>query len=447
MPNPEIVVCVRRSRLVVALRWLSVPADTLTFVAQTPAPALALTPDEARLLTLQAQGMTGAAHRGRGPGAVSAMLRRLGAVQLDTISVLARSHELVAYSRLGAIPRRAIERAYWHPGTASAFEYWSHAACVLPVEEWPYYSFRRRAFRARGMRWHQSHEHVCREVLAKLRAEGPLNATQLGGAKNGGPWWDWSDTKIAVEWLLDTGEVICARRTGWRRVYDLPERVLPPSLLDAEPSDAECLIHLAAATVKALGVATKSDMTDYQRLANFGSGRNAARLSADEAALAAGLIPVSIRDVGGAAVAAWADPAAIADLSASAGLPAKARRHRVTLLSPFDSLVWDRKRTKRMFGFDHSLEAYVPKAKRVHGYYTMPLLAGCRLVGRVDPAREGQTLVARQLTLDTPRAAGPMARALISAANWVGCTNVKLERVSPPDAEPRLRAALAAAGA
>ena len=437
----------RLSRLVVARRWLSVPADTLTFVAQTPAPALALTPDEARLLTLQAQGMTGAAHRGRGPGAVSAMLRRLGAVQLDTISVLARSHELVAYSRLGAIPRRAIERAYWHPGTASAFEYWSHAACVLPVEEWPYYSFRRRAFRARGMRWHQSHEHVCREVLAKLRAEGPLNATQLGGAKNGGPWWDWSDTKIAVEWLLDTGEVICARRTGWRRVYDLPERVLPASLLDAEPSDSQCLIHLAAATVRALGVATKSDLTDYQRLANFGSGRNAARLSADEAALAAGLIPVSIRDGGGAAVLAWADPAAIADLSASAGLPAKARRHRVTLLSPFDSLIWDRKRTKRMFGFDHSLEAYVPKAKRVHGYYTMPLLAGGRLVGRVDPAREGQTLVARQLTLDTPRAAGPMARALISAANWVGCTNIKLERVNPPDAEPRLRAALAAAGA
>ena len=119
----------------------------------------------------------------------------------------------------------------------------------------------------------------------------------------------------------------------------------------------------------------------------------------------------------------------------------------MTLLSPFDSLVWDRRRTKRMFGFDHSLEAYVPKAKRVHGYYTMPLLAGGRLVGRADPAREGQTLVARQLTLDSPRAAEPMARALLSAAKWVGCTNVKLERVSPSEQEPRLRAALAAAGA
>ena len=399
-----------------------------------------LAPDEARLLALQAQGMIGAAPRGRGAGAVGAMLRRLGAVQLDTISVLARSHELVAYARLGTVPRSAIERAYWHPGTATAFEYWSHAACVLPIEEWPYYAFRRRAFRARGRRWHQSHESVCRDVLAKLRSEGPLNATQLGGAKNGGPWWDWSDTKIAVEWLLDTGDVICTRRTGWRRIYDLAERVLPTGLLDADPSDAECLIHLAATTARALGVATKSDLTDYQRLANFGSGRNAAGLSAADAALAAGLIPVAIEGGSSPAVSAWADPAAIAALTGPAG------RHRVTLLSPFDSLVWDRKRTKRVFGFDHSLEAYVPKAKRIHGYYTMPLLADGRLVGRVDPAREGRTLIARQLTLDTPRAAEPMARALLAAATWVGCAYVKLDRVNPPHLEPRLRSALAAAG-
>ena len=96
---------------------------------------------------------------------------------------------------------------------------------MLPLEEWPYYAFRRRAFARRGLRWHQSHPEVCERVLDRIRAEGPLTATELGGAKNGGAWWDWSDTKIAVEWLLDTGDVICARRTGWRRVYDLPERV------------------------------------------------------------------------------------------------------------------------------------------------------------------------------------------------------------------------------
>jgi len=392
---------------------------------------------------LQAQGLVGAAARS---GGVPRMLRRLGAVQLDTISVLARSHELVAYARLGAIPRSVIERAYWHPRAAGAFEYWSHAACVLPVEEWPYYSFRRRWFRERGMRWHRSHESVCAQVLARLRSDGPLTATQLGGAKNGGAWWDWSDTKIAVEWLLDTGEVICARRVGWRRVYDLPERVLPAELLRTDPTDAECLIHLAGVAARALGVVTKADLSDYHRISRLGTTKNPAGISADEAALAAGLVPVAIERGAGAATPAWADPASVASLASSAATVAAGGRHRVTLLSPFDSLIWDRKRTLRMFGFQHSLEAYVPREKRVHGYFVMPLLAGGKLVGRVDPVRDGRTLVARQLTLDTPRAARPMARALVEAATWVGCDNVRLGQVSPAGLEPRLRAALAQAG-
>jgi uncharacterized protein YcaQ len=409
-----------------------------------PVPELKLTPDDARLLTLQAQGLIGAQARS---GGVKAMLRRIGAVQLDTISVLARSHELVAYARLGAVSRKAIERAYWNPRIATAFEYWSHAACVLPIEEWPYYAFRRREFIAKGRRWHDNHASVCEEVLAKLRSEGPLTTTELGGAKNGGDWWDWSDTKIAVEWLLDTGRVICARRIGWRRVYDLPERVLPPDLLNADPTDAECLIHLTGVAARALGVVTKSDLTDYHRLPNFGSGRNVAKLSADDAAVAAGLIPVSIENKTGQATPAWADPAAVAGLNQEDGRPARIGRHRVTLLSPFDSLVWDRKRTKRMFGFDHSLEAYVPKPKRIHGYYTMPLLAGGKLLGRVDPAREGNTLIARQLTLDTPKATTPMARALVEAAHWTNCTNIALEIIKPSALESRLRSALSAAEA
>ena len=379
-------------------------------------------------------------------GGVRAMLRRIGAVQLDTISVLARSHELVAYARLGAVGRTQVERAYWHPANPAAFEYWSHAACVLPIEEWPYYAFRRRAILARGRHWHPFSETVCTEVLARLRTEGPLTATQLGGAKNGGAWWDWSDTKIAVEWLLGTGKVICARRVGWRRVYDLPERVLPADLLEQDPSDADCLVHLTGVAARALGVVTRSDLTDYQRLPNFGSGRNGARLSADDAALAAGLVPVAIDGGLGAPSPAWADPRAVAGVL-DGGRPGGTGRHRATLLSPFDSLVWDRKRTLRMFGFVHSLEAYVPRAKRVHGYFTMPLLAGGRLVGRVDPAREGRTLVARQVTLEVPRATEPMARALTEAAEWVGCDSVQVAEVRPADLEPRLRSALASLGA
>jgi hypothetical protein len=293
------------------------------------------------------------------------------------------------------------------------------------------------------VRWHQSHPDVCAEVLAKIRAEGPLTTTELGGAKNGGDWWDWSDTKIAVEWLLDTGEVICARRTGWRRVYDLPERVLPPDLLNADPSDEECVIHLAGVAARALGVVTRADLTDYQRLrwGGTGQGRDGQAMAPDDAAVAAGLVPVEIAGLrAGPAVRAWADPSALAEHGES---QAGRGRHRVTLLSPFDSLIWDRKRTLRMFGFEHSLEAYVPQAKRVHGYFTMPLLARGRLLGRVDPARSGRTLVARQLSLDKASAAEPMARALAEAADWVGCDSVELGQVTPASLEPRLRKALA----
>jgi uncharacterized protein YcaQ len=403
-----------------------------------PAAEVTVTADDVRRMTLRAQGFHGATAR---RGGVPAMLRRVGAVQLDTISVLARSHELVAYARLGAVWRQQIEQAYWRAGPPAAFEYWAHAACVLPVEQWPYFAFRRRALRARGMRWHQSHQETCEKVLARLRAEGPLTATQLGGAKAGGPWWDWSDVKIAAEWLLDTGDVICVRRTGWRRVYDLPERVLPGELLNAEPTDPECLAYLAGVTARALGVVTYPDMVDYHRLNYLTSEKSQhTRLVAD-AALAAGLTPVTIAgpDRARSPVLAWADPAALAEDSA-----ARRGRNRVTLLSPFDSLIWDRKRTLRMFGFEHSLEAYVPKHKRVHGYFTMPLLAGGQLAGRVDPAREGKTLVARKVSLERASAAEPMAQALREAASWVGCDDVRLEQIEPAQHAPRLAAALAA---
>jgi uncharacterized protein len=407
-------------------------------IVASPAPQVpefVLGPDDVRRITLRAQGFLGAGAR---RGGVPAMLRRVGAVQLDTISVLARSHELVAYARLGPVPRQRIERAYWNPGAPAAFEYWAHAACVLPIEEWPYYAFRRRALRARGRRWHTAHQGTVAEVLARLRAEGPLTATQLGGAKGGGPWWDWSQTKIAAEWLLDVGEAICVRREGWRRVYDLPERVLPSDLLSHDPPDEECLAHLAGVAARALGVATRTDLIDYHRLNHLTDRLSRPAKRAEESAVAAGLVPVTIAGANGAAVPAWADPAALAEAHA-----APRGRHRATLLSPFDSLVWDRKRTLRMFGFEHSLEAYVPKPKRVHGYYAMPLLAGGRLVGRVDPVRCGQTLVARQLSLDTGAAIGPMARALREAAEWVGCSAAGVEQVHPPHLAGPLRAALA----
>jgi hypothetical protein len=379
--------------------------------------AVEITTDEARRLALRAQGLLGGAGR---RGGVAGMLRRLGAVQLDTISVLARSHELVPYARLGPVGRDKVQHAYWNPAKPRAFEYWSHAACVLPLEDWPYYAARRRRIMARGQRWHKVAPHVCDEVLARLRAEGPLTATQLGGAKAGGPWWDWSEVKIAAEWLFDTGAAACVRRTGWRRVYDLPERVIPPELLDKNPDDAECLSYLVATAVRALGVATHADIREHLRLPQQDTNADI-----DYAAKTAGLAPVTIAEMR-KPLPAWADPETLDWLGGGGRGP-----HRTTLLSPFDSLIWDRKRTKRVFGFHHMLEAYVPKEKRVHGYFTMPLLSGGRLLGRADPAREGKTLVARQVTLDSAAAARPMARALAEAAAWVGCDSIQPERVFP----------------
>ncbi|MFF1415015.1 winged helix-turn-helix domain-containing protein [Streptomyces sp. NPDC058289] len=379
----------------------------------SPSPTLSLSADEARRIALRAQGFLGAPDR---RGGVRGVLRHLGAVQLDTISVLARSHELVPYARLGAVGRSAVEASYWSEN--HAFEYWSHAACILPMEEWPHFAFRRRSRKARGHRWHvlADKDRSTKTVLDRLTAEGPLTSTELGGAKNGGEWFEWSETKIAVEWLLDIGEVVCTERRGWKRVYDLPERAVPEALLHDDLDDRECKRRLVALAGQSLGVGTRSDIADYHRLKNQ---------DFDEVVEDAGLVPVEVEGWG---KPAWADPSALSALPRG--------RHRTTLLSPFDSLVWERPRTERIFGFTHRLEAYVPKPQRIHGYFAMPLLAGGRLQGRVDPAREGTTLVARQLSLTTPKAARPMAEALREAATWVGCDTIRIDRAtSPAEAE------------
>jgi uncharacterized protein len=423
---------------VLPARVIGVGQQAATVLHEPGAPArddLQLTADEVRRITLHAQGFLGA---GAKRGGVAGVLRRVSAVQLDTISVLARSHELVAYARLGPVGRTAVEEAYWPVRKPATFEYWAHAACILPLADWPYYAWRRRAIAARGQRWHKVSEEACEQVLGRLRDEGPLTATQLGGAKAGGPWWDWSEVKIAAEWLIDTGRAVCVRRAGWRRVYDLPGRVIPANLLGLEPTDDECLIHLVGTVSRALGVATHADFMEYQRLNGYGLQlRDTARL--DGAAAAAGLVPVTVHG-GKRAVSAWADPAALAWLAAGGR-----GTHRTALLSPFDSLIWDRKRVLRMFGYQHLFEPYVPKEKRERGYFTMPLLAGGQIAGWADPARDGKTLVARNVFLEKPASVAPMARALTEAAQWAGCSNVVAARVQPAPLAQPLAAALQAA--
>ncbi|WP_405916937.1 winged helix-turn-helix domain-containing protein [Streptomyces sp. NBC_00728] len=399
-----------------------------------PRPTTELSADEARRIVLRAQGFLGAPDHRAG---VRGVLRHLGAVQLDTISVLARSHELIPYARLGAVGRKTVEQAYWTSappaGTVPAphaFEYWSHAACILPVEEWPHFAFRRRAYRARPHWNHDLPDGAYDQVVKQLRAEGPLTATDLGGAKKTSEWWDWSGTKVAVERALMYGEVVCVERRGWKRVYDLAERAVPGPLLHDDLDDTECLRRLVRLAGRSLGVGTRADIADYHRL----------KLEQVDAVIAdSGLVPVTVEGWGRSTAAkggarspggrpagdAWADPVALETVPRG--------RHRTTLLSPFDSLIWERARTERIFDFTHRLEAYTPKPKRIHGYFAMPVLAGGRLVGRVDPAREGRTLVARQVTLDGAKAVPAVAQALAEAASWVDCTDVRVERVDAPD--------------
>jgi hypothetical protein len=404
---------------------------------------------QARSLAITAQGLSGTSISKRASSAtkvdaVGGVLHHLGAVQLDTISVLARSHELIPYARLGAVGRGAVEEAYWgqgsgndHPTGATSFEYWSHAACILPIEMWPWFSLRRRAFQRRGVRWHDVPTKALDGVRQQLRERGPLTSTDLGGAKKGGAWWDWSETKIAVEWLLDIGDVVCIRRVGWRRVYDLAERAIPDEHRESDlawvdqdgvygPSDADCMRELLLRSVRSLGVGTLADVLDVHRLGSKDYSRpmilEQLTVLEDQGEIAKASVP------------GWSGTS-FADVRA---LDATHEKSRTTLLSPFDSLVWYRSRVARLFDFDFQLEAYVPAPKRVHGYFTMPVLHGGRLIARVDPKRIKDTLHVRQVTFEQSSGGKvsatnirAVATALNEAAAWVGCTKVVVDRVIP----------------
>ena len=381
-----------------------------------------LTPGEARKVALNAQGLLGPRPRG-GPAAT---LRTLGGVQLDTISVLARSHELVAYARHGSIGRAAVEEAYW--GTSSTtFEYWSHAACILPLEDWPLYAITRRARTARGRRWHLLEDEAtsCADVVARLRAEGPLTARQLGGAKKGGVWWDWSEIKIAAEWLLDTGSSSAGSGGASSASTTWPNGPSPPRWRSR-----------SAAT-------TSAPWRWSRRPAARSAWPPRATWPSTRACPTAVVQRVLDRHRSRAGDGRGLGQAARSSAPGATDVLNRKARSRSLLISPFDSLAWDRARTERLFGFQHRLEAYVPRHKRRYGYFAMPVLGGTTFVALVDPGRHGRTFVAKQVTLQTKDAARHVAAALIEAAAWVGSDDVVIERVEPADRTAELAALVA----
>jgi uncharacterized protein len=390
----------------------------------------ALSLDQARRVALAAQGLAAPARTGpAGPATLRGVLERLGAIQIDSINVVARSHELVLVARAGAHDRAAFDRVVYR--RRAGFEYWGHAASFLPMASYRLCLPRMRRLTEATRGWwvdvRQRNQHLYGPVLDRIRAEGPLAASAFrdpDGPRRGS-WWDWAPAKHVLEDLFDCGTLLVHDRVNFERRYDLAERVLPPGVDTSEPTAAEAAVELTLLAARALGVATAADLADYYRL-------SAAQTRAALAELvAAGLL----QEV---AVQGWARPAYL--------LPGTRVPRRVVhppvLLSPFDSLIWSRERTERLFGFRYRLEVYVPAPKRVHGYYTMPVLMGSRLVARVDPKHDRQAgrLLLRGLHLE-PSADPVEAVAATAAAAGRLAAHLGAERVEAGDAMP---AALAA---
>ncbi|MEZ5381146.1 MAG: crosslink repair DNA glycosylase YcaQ family protein [Microthrixaceae bacterium] len=292
----------------------------------------------------------------------------MGLIQIDSVNVLARSQELVVFSRLGVHPRSLIWDA---TASGELFEYWVHEASHVPVGLHPYL----RWHMARPERWRaldafavDQREFVA-AVLERIRVDGALVAGDLKqrvGTK--GAWWDWDRGKLALEYLFATGEIAATRRpSDFARVYDLAERVIPPQILAIPtPSVADQRKELLVRAARHLGVATFNDLTDYHRQRN-----PPCRPLVSELVEAGRLIETTVEG--------WSKPAY---LHPDAVRPRRIRAR--ALLSPFDPVVWNRDRAERVFGFRYRIEIYVPRPKRRYGYYVLPFLLGEDLVARVD---------------------------------------------------------------
>jgi len=394
-----------------------------------------LTIGQARRLALVAQGFA----RPVAPAAATlrAMLRRLGAIQIDSINVVARSHELTLAARAGAHDPAAFERLVYR--RRAGFEYWGHAASFLPIENFRLFLPRMARLAAQTRGWfadtRSKHGHLYDLILERIRAEGPLAASDFRepGGRRRGTWWDWAPAKHVLEDLFDQGAVLVHDRVRFERRYDLAERVLPAGLDLAEPTAHEAAVELTVLAARALGVATAADLADYFRL------RPSEARSALAETLASGLLQ-EVR------VQGWPKPAY---LPPGTSLPRRAA-HPPVLLSPFDSLIWSRQRTERLFGFSYRLEVYVPAARRQHGYYVMPLLAGGRPIAQVDPKHDRQAgaLLLRNLVLEEGVDLDEAVTATAAAA-WRLAAHLRAERVEvgqgvPSHLAAALRPALAA---
>ena len=374
---------------------------------------------DARRVALAAQGFTDP----RPPGRVDRrhfrrVLDRLATVQLDSVNVLARSHELVFFSRLGAYDRDALSRWLWQ--SREVFEYWGHEASLHPVERYPLMRWRMAGAHQWGgvRRSVQDSPELVTAALAEITERGPLPIGEMEvnrkAPRREGSWWGWGDGKRVVEHLFYTGQVTAVRRNGFTRYYMLPSQWLPADVLATEPPPAdEACRELLLVAAAAHGIGTARDLADYYRL-----NVPAARPLVAELAAEGALIPVKVEG--------WREPAY---LHPDARLPRRRIRSRA-LLSPFDSLIWERTRTSRLWDMQYRIEIYVPEPKRVHGYYVLPFLLDEALVARVDLKADRQAGVLRVRSAwaepgvadDRDRVSAELAAELAAMAGWLGLT-------------------------
>jgi hypothetical protein len=375
----------------------------------------------ARRIAVAAQGLA------RGPRNGEPTVRRLqrtieglGVVQIDSVNVLARSHYLPAFSRLGPYRRELLEAAAWGP-RPTLFEYWGHEASLLPLALQPLLRWRMARARA-GETWRgladfaRARPDFIEAVLRRIEREGPLTGGEFADGRRVAGWWSWSDGKRALEWLFWAGLITTRTRRGFERVYDLTERVLPRAILDlptpAEPDAQRALLGVAA---RALGVATAGDLRDYFRLPVQGVVERLAELVE-----AGELTPVKVEG--------WRQDAYLSEAAA-----VRPRRgSAATLLSPFDNLIWRRERAERLFGARIRLEIYTPADRREHGYYVLPFLLGDELVARVDlKADRGAGVLRVQAAYTEGRAdplavSGPLADTLRQMARWLDLAGIEV---------------------
>jgi uncharacterized protein len=395
-----------------------------------PRPA-ALTQREARWLALSAQGLD-APRRPRTRPAGTNQLRRvmeqLGTIQVDAVNVVQRTQFLVPFSRIGAYDPAGLRRMS-EPGGAW-FEYWGHAASLMPIELQPLLRWRM-AFRrgdtpwgaawfARRKAWRDEHADYIAAVLAEITERGPLAASQLSDPRRrAGEWWERrSSGRLALEWLFGAGDLAAWRSSGFERIYDLTERVIPAAVLDIPtPPEEDAQRALLALAARCLGVATAGDLGDY-----FWVRPAVAKLRVAELVEEGRLVPVSVEG--------WGRPA----YTLPGARPRRPRREHATLLSPFDSLIWTRDRTERLFSFHYRIEIYVPEHLRKHGYYVLPLLLGDELVGRVALKSDRRARVLRvegayaEPTADRAAVAEAAAAELAALGAWLGLEGTVVAR-------------------